>query len=104
MRNDMIQSISEAMANRAAVDPLLTLVRAFCAERDRYNANADDDDDDDAHYFWLFDRLTRDTPECWTAEGAAEALRLVASDVKHSVSDVHSAVLASVMGFFAYRA
>jgi hypothetical protein len=100
MRNVPNQATGEAMSNNAAVDPLLTLVRAFRAEQAHINAH---DDADDAHFARLHDRLTHNTPDCWTAAGAAEALRLVAEDITASKSDMHGAVLAAAMAFVALR-
>jgi hypothetical protein len=101
MQNGHIQPTGEALSKQAAVDPLLTLVRAFRAEAARIDA---DETAGDAHHTWLYDRLMNDTPECWTAEGAVEALRLVADDLEHSYDGFHAAVLASVQTFLSRRA
>jgi hypothetical protein len=100
MQNDPSRSTGEAMSNGAAADPLLTLVRAFRAEQAHINAH---DDADDAYFARLYDRLTHETPDCWTAEGASAALRLVADDLAYSTSAMHGSVLASVQAFLTTR-
>jgi hypothetical protein len=101
MQNGHTQPTGEALSHQAAVDPLLALVRAFRTEAARINA---DETANDAHFLRLYDRLMNDTPECRTAEGATEALRLVADDLEHSYDGFHASVLASVQTFLSRRA
>ena len=101
MQNGHIQPTGEALSHQAAVDPLLTLVRAFRTQAARIGA---DETASDAHHTWLYDRLLNETPECWTTEGAVEALRLVADDLEACVGGFHASVLASVQTFLSRRA
>ena len=101
MQDGHTRPTGEALPHQAAVDPLLALVRTFRAEAARINV---DDTASDAHLLRFDDRLLNETPECWTTEGAVEALRLVADDLEACVGGFHASVLASVQTFLSRRA
>ncbi|KAB0678038.1 hypothetical protein [Aureimonas leprariae] len=85
---------------RIAADPMLTLIRAYEAERAAYNASEDKDDERaGAHFFWLHDRLKHHTPPIYTAEGAIAALRLAADSLENEFGGFQEALVAAALAF-----
>lgn len=90
------------------VDELYRLTVMLRAERILYEAaNFPSDKENLAAYDEgvgrISHKLTHETPVCRTAEGAAEALRLVADEIGESAGSFSASVLASVLDFVRRR-
>ena len=92
----------------AVSDPMLDLVRAYTAERNRMNSQTNISDDELENGFPVFDSLSKklkaEPPAITSEAGAIAALRLATEELSESFGNEDIPLLQAALTFFETRA